>query len=350
MNMCSAFAHLGHEVTLVVPCYEAGKKEPNIDDVFAFYGVPNVFNIKYVKKPSIPGGIYFRAIKSALFCRKNHGLVYSRDYWGSLFASYLNVPVCHEFHQPLPQYSGVRKWLTSGFHRSKLLTKIIVISDALKEIFLSEAIKNNKLLVAHDAASEDISIPLELPKGFHVGYVGHLYEGRGIELIFEIASLLPEVTFHIIGGNDQDITKHKKNNPPMNIIFHGFKLPSEVGSLRKSMDVLIAPYQKDVRVWGGKINTVDYMSPLKIFEYMSSKKPIIVSELPVIREVLDETNAVLCNPEDTSEWVLAIRKLRNDPEYARQISEKAHEQFLKNYTWHKRATKILSTIDNEYTS
>jgi len=39
-----------------------------------------------------------------------------------------------------------------------------------------------------------------------------------------------------------------------------------------SCGVLLAPYQKEVAVGGGSGNTVDFMSPLKVFEYMSNKK------------------------------------------------------------------------------
>ena len=58
-------------------------------------------------------------------------------------------------------------------------------------------------------------------------------------------------------------------------------------------------------------DTSRFMSPLKIFEYMSHKKPIIVSDLPVIREVLNEKNSILIDSDNVRLWVEAILKLKD---------------------------------------
>lgn len=344
MQMCAALSDLGHQVTLVVPKFKNTQIEKEVVNVFTFYGVLDTFEIQYISKPSIPGGVYIRAIKAALFAKKNKGIIYSRDYWGSLFASFLGSTVYHEFHQPMPKYRGWRGFLSNKFHKSPKLKKIIVISKALKNIFTKSGIAQERILVAHDAAMEDQHKAEYLVDGFHIGYVGHLYEGRGVELIFEIASKLPNYYFHLIGGNENDIQRHKENNPPNNIIFHGFLPPSKVGGLRKSMDILLAPYQKEVKIWGGLKNTVDYMSPLKIFEYMSSKKPIIVSDLPVLHEVLNTENAVFCNAENAKEWVKAIQSLHQDDDKRKLIASNAYQDFKQKYTWKQRAKMIMKEI------
>jgi len=344
MQMCAALSNLGHQVTLVVPKFNNTQIEQEVVNVFQFYGVPETFIIQYISKPSIPGGVYIRAIKAAIFAKRNKGIIYSRDYWSSLFASFLGSTVNHEFHQPMPKYKGWRGFLSRRFHSSSRLRKIIVISDALKNIFTTSGIEKERILVAHDAATEDHHKAEQLIEGFHIGYVGHLYEGRGIELIFEIAKQLPNYYFHLIGGNETDIKRHKENNPPQNIIFHGFLPPSKVGALRKSMDILLAPYQKEVMIWGGLKNTVDYMSPLKVFEYMSAKKPIVVSDLPVLHEVLNTANAVFCDAENANEWVNNIKLLIENPLWAKKIAKNAFLDFQAGYTWDKRAGNILKGI------
>jgi glycosyltransferase involved in cell wall biosynthesis len=85
------------------------------------------------------------------------------------------------------------------------------------------------------------------------------------------------------------------------------------------------------------------MSPLKIFEYMSLKKPIIASDLPAIREVLDETCAVLVPPSDIKKWQEAILSMKNSS-YASRLGSEAFKRFVDNYTWEKRANRVLSGI------
>ncbi|MCD8568755.1 MAG: glycosyltransferase [Geovibrio sp.] len=82
------------------------------------------------------------------------------------------------------------------------------------------------------------------------------------------------------------------------------------------------------------------MSPLKIFEYMASKKPIICSDLPVLREVLNENNSILVQCDSTGEWVEAISRLK-DEQLRGKLAAKAYDDFSEHYTWLKRAESVL---------
>ena len=57
---------------------------------------------------------------------------------------------------------------------------------------------------------------------FLCGYVGHLYEGRGIEVIIELAQRLPDVGFFVVGGTETDIRKYKRLYDLNNLAFLGF--------------------------------------------------------------------------------------------------------------------------------
>ena len=58
----------------------------------------------------------------------------------------------------------------------------------------------------------------------------------------------------------------------------------------------------DIRVVfgvGGGTNLADWISPLKMFEYMAQGKAIVASDLPMLREVLrNGENALLCDSDD----------------------------------------------------
>ena len=106
------------------------------------------------------------------------------------------------------------------------------------------------------------------------------------------------------------------------------------------LDVMLAPYQRRVAIYGNSGDTSRWMSPLKIFEYMAARKPMIASDMPVLREVLDDSNAILVDPEDVDAWQNALTSLR-DPERREQLGTKAHQDFVAYYTWRARADRVL---------
>ena len=81
-----------------------------------------------------------------------------------------------------------------------------------------------------------------------------------------------------------------------------------------------------------------------MFEYMAAKKPIVASDLPSIREVLNNENSLLVKPGDPLEIKAAISALAENKKLADDISQKAFNDVQK-YTWDKRATKIIKFIE-----
>ena len=89
------------------------------------------------------------------------------------------------------------------------------------------------------------------------------------------------------------------------------------------------------------------MSPLKLFEYMSSKKPIISSDLKSIKEILTHNHdAILCDPDNFQEWIRAIERLNNNKDLVSRISQNAYKSFLLKFTWDIRALNIIKEYKN----
>jgi len=87
-----------------------------------------------------------------------------------------------------------------------------------------------------------------------------------------------------------------------------------------------------------------YASPLKLFEYMASGQPIIASDLPALREILNDKNALFFKPEDASDLARAIKMLKSSQTLGYHLSRQALAD-VKQYTWAKRAEKILKFIE-----
>jgi len=180
---------------------------------------------------------------------------------------------------------------------------------------------------------------------FICGYFGHLYEGRGIEIIVEVSKKLKNVLFLVYGGNDNDLQRLRKICTNENLMLMGYVENSTARKMMLSVDALLMPYQEKVSIGLKGHDTARWMSPMKMFEYMATKNPIISSNLPALREVLqDGINAVLVNCDDISGWKESIENLMSDKKFVNEISTNAYKDYLKKYNWNIRSKKILEII------
>jgi len=274
---------------------------------------------------------------------KRTPLVYGRHLAGLLIVAIFRKPctLVYECHSPPRGINALLLWLLCSWG---YLRRIVVISDALRCILSAQFsyIKDIDMVVAHDGCDP---IPvLEMDETtFAVGYVGGFYRGRGLELVAELAQRFSDVAFHVVGGNDKEFTTCTGLMVPSNITCHG-RIPSaELGSFYTRFTVALAPYARSIAVADGT-DTVSYMSPLKIFEYMGCGKAIIASDLPVLHEVLDDgVNALFAKPEDIDSWEIALSRLR-EPELRNSLAVSAYEDAVLKHSWRTRAIHVLQDV------
>ncbi len=342
MKMCAAFAALGHEVQLITPHFH----KSDAQDLYKFYGVKKSFEICKIPFPRFKGKnlVYsWQAMRKALKTKPD--IIFGRDVLGCCLASFFHPCVGLEHHSPISKkqfYFPLARWAFK-WHSFKTL---VVISAALKKLYKKDFSSiTSKILVAHDGADDTTTAARQWPrtKRLQVGYIGHLYPGRGIDIILGMARSCEFADFHIIGGTEKDIAFWQPQIADLkNITLHGFLSPANAAAIRKKFHVLLAPYQRIVAVAGGSGNTVEWMSPLKVFEYMAAQRAIIASDLPVLHEVLKHNNnAILCPPDDILAWVKALKKLDNKRDLMKSIGQQAYQDFKDHYTWQGRAKDIL---------
>jgi glycosyltransferase involved in cell wall biosynthesis len=178
---------------------------------------------------------------------------------------------------------------------------------------------------------------------FTAGYTGHLYTGRGGELMVELAARHPDISFLLVGGEQPDIARlqaQADNRRLDNVILTGFIPNADLPLYQAASDVLLMPYQKHVAASSGG-DIAAYLSPMKLFEYLACGRTILSSDLPVLREVLNPDNAVLLDPEDIESWSTTLRLLQNDPQRREILGEHARRD-ASFYTWEARARAILA--------
>lgn len=349
MRMCAAFAALGHEVTLFARPGEGDA------DAFAFYGVAPAFRIETRRWPAIRGGglWYGREVRRALAAGGPWDLVYARAVYGAAAGVRAGLPVVLEVHAPPP--SLARRLLEGRLLRSPRLRRLVTISDALRREYLRlfPWLEGRvEVVVAHDGAEPDTADPAPLEEwpgragALQVGYVGHLYPGKGAELVVEVARAVPEADFHLVGGTEADLARLRAEaNGAANLFFHGFVAPARVRAYHARFGAVLLPAGRRVEASGGGGDIAPWMSPLKLFEYMGAGKPLVASDLPVLREVLRHgENALLAAPDAPAAWASAIRSLARDPDGGRRLAEQARRDFLAGYTWRARAERVLADV------
>ena len=331
MNICKAFALEGVEVTLIA------RSSDSTENVFDYYGVErNLFKIYLVNRPNVRviGGFLYGINVARIYNKlPKPDIIYARSMHALRRVNPKTVPFFFESHWK-PQNRIYSNWQKMWLNQKNLI-KFIFISEGLKTIYTTIfPSKVDKFKVLHDACNTP-KIHRETPtnKRLQVGYVGSFFKGNGYRLIPLMAKKLTDVDFHIVGGKDPELSQLKKTYPLNNLIFYGHVAHKELSPIYSKIDVMIAPYQDDVP-------SLDWMSPMKLFEYMSYAKAIIVSDYPVIREVLNDSNSILVKSKDLNAWVNAIELLKNQTTRL-QKGASAFSHFIENYTWSIRAKEII---------
>ncbi len=350
-KMCEAFALQGIDVTLLMP----QRRNPSGKTIFDYYGTKNNFKIIFlgsldfywlgsldkiaflIKQTISSMGLLLAALKN------KYDTIYSRDELPLFLLSFFRKNLVFEAHR----LSEKRDIFYRRFKKRNI--KIITISQGLKDEFIRHGFDPDNILVAHDGVDLDqfsvektqsecreiLGLPLNK---ILVLYTGHLYKWKGAHVLAEAAKNLSE-QFQVIfvGGSEQDLDRYRMDFVHDNIRFIGWRPHDVVPLYLKTADVLVLPNsgREDVSSF--------YTSPMKMFEYMASSKPIAASDLPSIREVLTEDTAFFFKPDDSGSLTDTINKVINNIPEAEKRTTRALQEVVR-YSWDARANSILEFI------
>jgi glycosyltransferase involved in cell wall biosynthesis len=353
MKACQALAQLEHTITLLVPAGSGDGSMRPVDDqqLEALYGLRTLFRVEWI--PSRPVLKHYdfcwTAVRRARMLKAD--IVYVWPLQAAVFGLLNSLPVILEMHGP-PEGS-LGPWLFRFFLHLGGRKRLLPITQALERM-LEHAYHDPGSMSRVSPNGVDIEgfeglpVPSEarralgLRDALTVGYTGHLYSGRGMGLLVELARRFPQVQFLWVGGRSEDVHAWQERLSAeglANVTLTGFIENSRLPMFQAAADVLLMPYERSIQGSSGG-DSAAYASPMKMFDYMACKRAIISSDLPVIREVLNESNAVLCPPEDVSAWAAALEKLLRDQEKGNTLARQAWQD-VQQYTWQRRAQKAL---------
>ncbi len=298
--------------------------------------------------------IAFMALRLVLRAGRSE-IVLSRNLYAAfVLVAIFQRPIVYETHQ---LEFGFRKLMQRRIIRSPYVVTVVISARLLHFLLEHHGLSPARHLVLHDAAYDGIQPTnacsrrsiLSSLTGLDVGvwelvcgYFGQLFPGRGIEVIEAMAAQRPTYLFIVYGGSESDIARRRATNRLLNLLYMGHVPHATAQQVMAAADVLLMPYQREVSIGVPGHDTARWMSPMKMFEYMATGVPILSSDLPVLREVLEhEQNCLLVPPANTQAWVAALDRLRGDTGLASRIGARAHRDYADRYTWIRRAEKII---------
>ncbi|MCH8535987.1 MAG: glycosyltransferase [Flavobacteriaceae bacterium] len=233
---------------------------------------------------------------------------------------------------------------------------LLSISDSLNSYWKDCGADTTKLFSWHDGfdlslfkqykEKDEARKILQLPNNKKiVTYTGGLYPDRCIENIIYLAKEYPEVNFIVIGGPQKGKYTYQEMAKRMNVLnisFIGYIDHIEIPIYLYASDVLLA-------LWSRKVPTINYCSPLKIFEYMASGRVVLAHSFPTIQEVMtDGINAVLCKPDNLD---ILVEKLKKALDYSNSnsIGIKARNVAFNRYSWDNRVNEINKFVCKKIT-
>lgn len=378
MQNCEAFAAAGADVRLWAARRVNTSEMRGIKNVWAHYGVRQNFKVRrlpcldlmaFVPSDSRASQIMFyvqaltytlMVLLAALFTRAD--IYYSRDPLTLLALSLIKPrkSLAYEAHMLASGRGG--KWIQRRVVRK--VGTVIPITRKLQDDLQALAIEHlrpspTKFLVAHDGIRKErfANVPSQTEAraqigwpqaAFIVGYVGRLQTltaDKGVGTLADALAQVGDVALGLVGGPDDMAESLRRHWSQIglakdNFLYAGQVAPDKVPLYLAALDVCAIPLP-----W--TTHFAYYTSPMKLFEYMASKRAIIASNLPSIAEVITGgENALLVPPSDASALAEAIKRLRDDAALRQRLADNAYADVMARYTWAARAQNILKTIQD----
>lgn len=176
----------------------------------------------------------------------------------------------------------------------------------------------------------------KVEKSNEIVYVGSIDVVRGIKEIITAMENFKDIKLNLIGEfSEEDVYKYsKKQNGWKNIIYHGLlnrEKVADIMSISKVGLVTFHPVANHIEA-----------QPNKMFEYMSAGLPVIASNFPLWREIVEGNKCGICvDPLNPKEIAEAIKYIIDNPKEAKKMGENGKKAVIEKYNWNKEEEKLI---------
>ncbi|RMD59849.1 glycosyltransferase [Candidatus Parcubacteria bacterium] len=368
-KMCEEFTRAGASVELIVPT----RDNPIDQDVFTYYKLDWTFAVRKVKSydflrwVGVHKAAAFYAQSLAFWLKlwrlplEKEIIVYTRNPEIVWLFKRRGFRVAYECHD----WFGKKKNL--ALFLLKKCDLIITTNPFIREQFLKHNFAPRRILLAPNGVNVDLfgrqldkkEAVNRLPLGreqrgrwlnsqvlLYTGSFRTMGEDKGIADIFKALKILknPQLLFVAVGGNKEDIAYYQSllsgigTSLAQQVLLLPRATQQELAIFQQAANILLMPFPD-------RVHYRYFMTPLKMFEYLAAGKPIIASDLPSIRAVLNSRNCFFCRPDDPLSLASTIREILSSPQEAQRRARHA-SQDSRQYSWSARAEKILSRLNS----
>ena len=175
-------------------------------------------------------------------------------------------------------------------------------------------------------------------------YIGTLADWQGLEVVVKALPKILEqqpVRLHIVGRGRSRQRKFlakqiRKLGVEESVTVQPAVPHHEIPALIASADICVAPLGFNDR------NVTQGACPIKVLEYMAGGRPLLASNLPIVRELArEDVDALLFSPNDPDDFAKQALLLLDDFESSKRLADSASERALTKFTWHESQKKLV---------
>jgi glycosyltransferase involved in cell wall biosynthesis len=179
-------------------------------------------------------------------------------------------------------------------------------------------------------------------------YIGTFADWQGLEVVIKALPKVLEkqaIRLHIVGrGRSRQrkllLKQIRKLGVEESVMIQPAVSHHEVPALIAESDICVAPLGLNDR------NVTQGACPIKVLEYMASSRPLIASNMPIVRELVrEDVDALLFSPNDPEDLARQVLTLLNDYELSKRLADSATARALTKFTWHQAQKKLLKVYD-----
>ena len=353
MKVAQALMQLGHDLRMFAP---AEVEPATHESLLTHYGLRLSPRLELL--PSIKRLKRLDFIFHAQRAAKNFGaeLIYTWLPQSAALGLWSGNPVVLEMHADNSGKLGAwwmrQFWMSNGRKVMTVTTSALrsALERSTKLQFKDEAVllaPNGVELEKYDGLPNPVEArrQLNLPDGLTVGFTGHIYPGRGADLLFALAKEMPQVNFLWVGGTPELVAHWRgelQRAQMTNVTMTGFVKHESIPLYQAAADILLMPYSRSIEASSGQ-DIAEVINPMKMFEYMAAGRAIVSADLPSIREVLNVGSAVLVEAGNFEKWKLEIESLLADEPRRLALGAQARND-VSRLTWVKREEMVMERI------
>lgn len=307
-----------------------------------------------------------RAVTNHLALHNEYNVVHYRNVWDGLavaqnkkrfgYKTLFEVnglpSIELKYHYPGLDLSLLSKIKEQEIATLHLSDAIICPSNVTRDYIASLGLSRKLVAVIPNGVSPSDFSPSPLPNREGriptLLYIGTLADWQGLEVVIKALPKILErqpVRLGIVGrGRSRQRKLLAKQIRKLGLEDHVVVQPAvphhEVPALIASADICLAPLGLNDR------NVTQGACPIKVLEYMAAGRPLVASNMPIVRELVrEDVDALLFSPNDPDDLARQALALLTDIELSRRLAESASERALTQFTWHESQKKLVKVYE-----